>query len=184
MALPVAPGSRAETTRRLSPRARTTSRIMSAIISSRGPASSDMELRRAQDAHRHRRLLKDLLLAELALVVAVRHPVQPDDRGRDDVPHARRGGRAHQRPRRCLEELAAAPLPRRRGVGRVDHRVDARERGVKAGPCHQVSAGRTGDHDRLVTIGAQRLDRPASGDARSACHRDFHLSTSTATIYD
>src|ERR1019366_2798191 len=40
-ALPAATGSRTETTRRLSPRARTTWPIMSAIISSRGPAGGD-----------------------------------------------------------------------------------------------------------------------------------------------
>jgi hypothetical protein len=33
-----------------------------------------------------------------------------------------------------------------------------------------------------TTTGAQRLDRPASGDARSACDRHPHLSTSAATI--
>jgi hypothetical protein len=124
-----------------------------------------MELRRAQDAHRHRRLLKDLLLAQLAPVVAVWHPVYPDDRERDDVPHARPRRRAHKRPCRCLEELAAGPLARRRGVGRVDDRVDARERDVKANRDDLLLTEVDETGPRSVTSRLSMPTRPARGTA-------------------
>jgi hypothetical protein len=100
-----------------------------------------MELGGPHHGPRDGATLDQLLLAELARVVAGGYAVDADNRQRDVVAHRGGGFCGQQAAGDRAEELDGPGPAQRLAVGHVDHGVGAVQHAIQAGPGQQVDAG-------------------------------------------